>query len=186
MKELRILLITLCIINIATVNMIALASTDTRLDSESHESDDDQHEEQNEKKKEIIKKQKEQLSKFAKIAKLKKKTLPITPVKPTKPTITKPVTPVISSITKSSTVNYRTPAGNVPVLFTVTTKNGVIISALSVTKAQDSTSISYQNSFASKISQSVVGKKIAGLNLSAIGGASLTTVAFEQFVKQSF
>jgi hypothetical protein len=44
----------------------------------------------------------------------------------------------------------------------------------------------YQESFASKLSSAVVGRKVAGLDLSAIGGASLTTAAFEQFVANNF
>lgn len=151
MKELRIFLITICIINIAAVNMIASAATNIPVSA---------------------KKQTISVKKPTKIVKNKKKTPPIAPV--------------ITAVTKSSTVSYMTPAGNVPVLFTVTVKSGVITAVSSVTKAQDSTSIGYQNSFASKISQAVVGKKITGLNLSAIGGASLTTAAFGQFVNQSF
>ncbi len=85
------------------------------------------------------------------------------------------------SNSQSSTVSYNTPEGMVSVGFLVTIQNGVITSATSTKKA-GGTSGYYQESFASGLTQSVVGKKVAGLHLSAIGGASLTTGAFERFI----
>ena len=38
--------------------------------------------------------------------------------------------------------------------------------------------------FAKNISKSVVGKKIKDLDIDTVGGASLTTAAFEQFVRK--
>ena len=95
------------------------------------------------------------------------------------------ITPVSTSVTHTSSVNYNTPEWSVPVVFSVTVKNGVIIAASSTTKA-GGTSRYYQDSFAGKISSIAVGKKIAQLNLNAIGGASLTTSAFERFVSSNF
>jgi hypothetical protein len=113
---------------------------------------------------------------------------PATPVTPTKPAtpVTPTPAPVVAAVTKTATITYRTPDGSDPVTFTATVKGGVITAASSVTKARNGTSIWYQDTFATKLSQSVVGKKVAGLNLSAIGGASLTTTAFEQFISTSF
>jgi hypothetical protein len=65
-------------------------------------------------------------------------------------------------------------------------KDGVITAASSTIKATNNTSAAYQQSFASSVSSAVVGKKISSLNLNAIGGASLTTGAFEKFVMNNF
>lgn len=178
------------------------------------ESDDDSYSEhQNEKKKETLKKNKERLEKLRQKRKsnhhqtqtgstlsgtltqtgatkppVATPVKPVTPVTPTKPVtpVTPTPAPVVAAVTKTTTITYRTPAGSDPVTFTATVKGGVITAASSVTKAQNGTSIWYQDAFATKLSQSVVGKKVAGLNLSAIGGASLTTTAFEQFIATSF
>ncbi len=110
-------------------------------------------------------------------------------LKPTKILVPKPTpkpksstgTTQSPSSSQNSTVSYNTPEGMVSVGFSVTIKNGVITSASSTKKA-GGTSWYYQDSFASGLTQSVVGKKAAGLYLSAIGGASLTTGAFERFI----
>lgn len=115
--------------------------------------------------------------------------LPVTPVKPpVTPAPTTPTTPAAPvAVTRSATVTYRTPAtSSDPVGFSVTVKNGVITAASATVKSQDKTSIGYQKSFANSISAQAVGKKAAGLNLSAVGGASLTTTAFEKFVAANF
>jgi hypothetical protein len=106
------------------------------------------------------------------------------PVVVKKPTI--PVaTPAPASVTHSNTVSYRTPDGSASVSFSVTAKAGVITAASSTTRA-GGTSGYYQDAFAQRLAGAVIGKKIAGLNLSAIGGASLTTASFEQFVANNF
>lgn len=86
-------------------------------------------------------------------------------------------------VTKSRTVSYGTPDGSVNIGFSVTITNGIITAASSTTMV-GGTSGAYQNIFAAGLSQAVVGKKAAGLNIAAIGGASLTTTAFENFVAQ--
>ncbi len=45
-------------------------------------------------------------------------------------------------------------------------------------------STKWQNAFAKEIENRVVGKEIGSLSLDAVAGASLTTAAFEQYVKQ--
>ena len=57
----------------------------------------------------------------------------------------------------------------------------VIMATSSITQARG-TSRYYQNSFAQSVSKAVVGKKTSTLSLSAIGGASLTTHAFTQYI----
>jgi hypothetical protein len=44
--------------------------------------------------------------------------------------------------------------------------------------AQGGESASYQDSFSSSLNSKVINKKIDSINLSAVGGASLTTDAF--------
>ncbi len=214
MSELRIFIAAVFLIYIATFSHAAWATGDddsreSRWEyrsSESHERDEDEDEnemhESRTSQKNVSEKNHEKLKnlrkKVTQIVRLK------APVKsqtgrvlaPIKKIVTKPVvsqkttqvTPIIQSaaVTKSSTITYRTPEWSDPVLFTVTVKNGIITSASSVTRARDGTSIWYQDSFAKSVTSAVVWKKIANLNLSAIGGASLTTRAFTQFVQSSF
>lgn len=106
-------------------------------------------------------------------------TTPTKPVTPTTPA------PVVSAVTHSVTVNYNTPEWSVAVGFSVTAK-GWVITAVSTTKKAGGTSGYYQDAFAQKVSSVAVGKKTAGLNLAAVGGASLTTTAFERFVAANF
>ncbi len=108
------------------------------------------------------------------------------PNKPKKPTLRVP-NPTINrdtqswSITKSISVSYQTPDGSASIGFSVTMKDGIIIAASSTTQARG-TSAYYQDSFAQSVAKSVVGKKASTLSLSAIGGASLTTNAFTQYI----
>jgi hypothetical protein len=88
-------------------------------------------------------------------------------------------------VTHSSTVSYRTPDGSASVTFSATVKGGVITAASSTTRASG-TSGYYQDVFARGISTAAIGKKAAGLNLAAVGGASLTTNSFEQFIAANF
>ena len=107
--------------------------------------------------------------------------------KPRKPTVKPTPKPAKNgdaqskSVTKSTTVSYQTPDGSVSVGFSVTLKDGVIMAASSITQARE-TSGYYQDSFAQSLSKVVVGQKVSTLSLSAIGGASLTTHAFTQYI----
>ena len=132
------------------------------------------------------------------------KTTPATPAPPVVPT--EPATPtpadsgaVISTgsfqigatpppqsmapITKTETVTYTTPAGVDPVEFSVTTTDGVINAVVVTPKSTHEISKKLQTAFAGEIGAKVVGKKISELSLSAVGGASLTTAAFNKFVQ---
>ena len=107
--------------------------------------------------------------------------------KPRKPTVKPAPKPAKNgdaqskSVTKNTTVSYQTPDGSASVGFSVTLKDGVIMAASSITQARG-TSEYYQNSFAQSLSKVVVGQKVSTLSLSAIGGASLTTHAFTQYI----
>ena len=97
----------------------------------------------------------------------------------------KPVKKIV--IQKASrTVTYISPAGNERINFVVQVKDGIISSVSSVPRATNKISKSLQKSFSKNISKVVVGKKVKNLDIDVVGGASLTTVAFEKFIQKSF
>lgn len=111
-----------------------------------------------------------------------------TPVAMDKPAVvtgvvaTPPSAPVV--LTRKETLSYVVPAPdlNTTVEFDVTVKDGIITSAASRTLATADASKFNQDNFAKDLSAKVVGKKAKDLKVDAIGGASLTTTAFETFV----
>lgn len=110
---------------------------------------------------------------------------PPPPVTGTTETIT-PVetsaTPVI--LTRTETVTYTSPANpQDPVEFSVTVTDGVITSASATPKSDNEISQKLQTAFAAEVATKVVGMKAADFDVDAIGGASLTTGAFEMFVR---
>lgn len=87
--------------------------------------------------------------------------------------------------TTSKTVFYNNPAGGDEVGFEVTTdQNGVITAVKTDIKAVHDISVRMQTNFAGEVESAVVGKKIAELKIDRIGGASLTTGAFKQFLSE--
>lgn len=96
---------------------------------------------------------------------------------------TETVAPVILSRTEVVSYNSPSPDGMVEVEFSVTVSDGVITAAAAVPKAGKQASDYNQANFAKELSASVVGKKAADLDVDAIGGASLTTAAFEIFAR---
>lgn len=100
---------------------------------------------------------------------------------PTNPvSVTSPSAPVV--LNRKQTVSYRTPGDDVSVEFDVTITDGIITAASSKTLATEDASKYNQDEFAKFVSVKVVGKKAKDLNVDAIGGASLTTTAFLDFV----
>lgn len=91
-----------------------------------------------------------------------------------------PVAPVV--VTRKQTVSYGTPAADASVEFDVTITDGIVTAATSRTLATEDASKYNQDLFAKELSSKVVGKKAKDLNVDAIGGASLTTAAFLDFV----
>ncbi len=90
--------------------------------------------------------------------------------------------PSSTPITKTETMTYNNPAGTDQIEFSLTTDNGVITAVTMSPKAENGISKTYQASFAKAITSEVIGKKIVDLHLSAVGGSSLTTGAFNQFI----
>lgn len=95
--------------------------------------------------------------------------------------------PVQKAITRKyvQTVSYMSPAGKEFITFSITTKNGLIASALATPKSKNEISLSLQKAFSKKLSKSVVWKKVKNFTIDAIGWASLTTDAFEKFMKKA-
>jgi len=93
-----------------------------------------------------------------------------------------PVAPIV--LTRKETLSYTVPAPdlNTTVEFDVTVTDGIITTATSRTLATADASKFNQDNFAKDVSAKVVGKKAKDLKIDAIGGASLTTLAFETFV----
>jgi hypothetical protein len=112
-------------------------------------------------------------------------TTPTTPMQPTTPPSTPPTppsTPVYTYKDGQYTVSlrYSNGHGKYNTITTVLTVSKDIVSAASVSQVTgDPESQSYFDSFQSKFSPYVVSKALLGLSPSRIGGASLTTAAFD-------
>lgn len=82
-------------------------------------------------------------------------------------------------------VKYNNPAGGDLVGFELTVDETGTITAAETEILADpghATSVTMQTNFAQALSGEVVGKKLADLEIDRIGGASLTTGAFEKFL----
>lgn len=104
-----------------------------------------------------------------------------------KPEILTPVpSPIPSKIisnkkTYSTSVSYEVPNGTQSMSVTLILENGIIISA-NTTHSMTGKSASYQKNFQSSYQNQVIGKNINNINLSRVGGASITTNAFNQAI----
>jgi hypothetical protein len=81
-----------------------------------------------------------------------------------------------------SVVSYSNPGGSDDVGFKLTVENGLVKSVEVDVLAKNSTSINRQNSFRAGLGAVVVGKPLAGLKVDRVGGSSLTTKAFNDWV----
>lgn len=90
--------------------------------------------------------------------------------------------PISSAKTVSTTVRFNVPEGHSDSLtVTATVKDGIITSINYNQRSSNRDSEEYYQSFENSFSSaSVVGKKIGSVQLSRVGGASLTTEAFNQ------
>ncbi len=79
----------------------------------------------------------------------------------------------------SASMSYRVPHGETNnITVHVTVKDGSVVSVSTDNTYQDGESGMYIDSFKSGISGAVVGKSLSGLSVSYVGGASLTSFAF--------
>ncbi len=93
-------------------------------------------------------------------------------------------TPITASgVTHTKIMEYKSPAGLDQVEFTITVQSGVITSASSKTLATNDGSKFNQDKFAADVATKVVGKSVKDFPVDVIGGASLTTGSFNEFVK---
>lgn len=110
-------------------------------------------------------------------------TITNTVVAPAKSAPTSTASTSSAQSTKTGQVNYKTPAGSDMMRVNITTsKDGTITGASVTPLATNAVSLKFQQSFASKVSGSVIGKSIKGLKVDTISGASLTTAAFNDFL----
>ncbi|MDD2745779.1 MAG: hypothetical protein PHU93_04540 [Candidatus Gracilibacteria bacterium] len=82
----------------------------------------------------------------------------------------------------SQVVNYKSPAGDESIKVTIETSNGIISSVTATPMATHEVSKKLQTSFSTSIGVAV-GKPIASFKLDTVGGASLTTKAFNEYVQ---
>ena len=75
--------------------------------------------------------------------------------------------------------DYFVPSGSNSISATVTIKNGKIAAVNTSDNYSDYTSSYYVDSFKSSVSGEIVGQSLDGLSPSRVGGASLTTYAFD-------
>ncbi len=103
------------------------------------------------------------------------------PVTVTTPPVT--ATPAPQTFTRKQVVSYGSPGGNEEVEFEVTVTDGIISAAKAASLATNDGGKYNQGNFIKGLTAAVVGKKAKDLNVDAIGGASLTTAAFETFAR---
>lgn len=106
----------------------------------------------------------------------------VTPPVETKPVVPAPTAPVTKSLS-SETIAYRTPAGNdnqVAITFTLT-DNKITDVAVNHNKGAGVHN-NYQKRFDSEYRSLVIGKTLDTVSLARVGGASLTSQAFNQAV----
>lgn len=113
-------------------------------------------------------------------------TTPATSTPTPTPAPTTPATPTYSfkdgSFTSSK--SYAVPGSKTNTLTaTITISNDSVIS-ISTSSVNDPRSQEYNDDFKAEIAGSVVSKKIDGLSVGAVGGASLTSEAFNQILNQ--
>ena len=108
---------------------------------------------------------------------------PLSPDVPVTPADPAPTSSTVAPVARTETVSYQNPAGNDEVEFSVTVTDGVITAASATPKAVHDISKKRQEAFALEVSAKVVGMKAKDLDVDAIGGSSLTTGAFEMFVR---
>lgn len=83
----------------------------------------------------------------------------------------------------STTENYDAPDGNQSIKVKTSLKDDIIADASIEPQATEKASKTIQENFAEKFKQYVVGKNIYELTLDKVAGASLTTNAFNQALK---
>lgn len=125
------------------------------------------------------------------IADIQPSIVPTATTPPTKatniPTVELTPTPSTLTGTYSKSVEYRAPRGVVEVLDVELEliDDEIVAYDFDFSKGhQDSDSLHHQQDFENTVEELIVGKDINDINLSRVGGASLTTEAFNQAIEQ--
>lgn len=84
----------------------------------------------------------------------------------------------------SASSSYYVPNGNESIRVTLTLKDGAIADASIQNSEGDQQSASYQEQFASVYRSYVVGRKISGLRIGIVAGASDTSLGFQDALSQ--
>jgi uncharacterized protein with FMN-binding domain len=84
----------------------------------------------------------------------------------------------------TATGHYQSPAGDSVIAVTVTLKRGTITAVKVIPKTANPTAQQYESQFASGVGAVAVGRKIAGLQVGAVSGSSLTSQGFEKALAQ--
>jgi hypothetical protein len=110
------------------------------------------------------------------------KPTPIAPITPTAPTTPTAPATAYADGTKTTNVTYRAPENSNHTMAVTITLKGDVVTASSITYGGDKVgeSTKYQNRFMSAYESQVIGKKLDSIQLSRVGGASLTTGAFNK------
>ncbi len=88
--------------------------------------------------------------------------------------------PVYTDGTYTASTDYMVPHGeNNTIAATITIKDGTVKSVSTQDNYTEYESQFYIDSFKSNISSAIVGESLDGINLTRVGGASLTTNAFD-------
>lgn len=122
------------------------------------------------------------------------KNPPVTQAKPTTPAPTPTPTatpvptpaPVVTAPTPktlTSKIDYRTPSGAGTSITVTMTLEGSTVTAVDSTYTGNDTDKSYQNRFDGAYKSQVIGKKLGDVSLARVGGASLTSKAFNEATK---
>lgn len=86
--------------------------------------------------------------------------------------------------TYTATSSYRVPHGSESIQVSLTLKDGVVASSSVQNSESNFDSVQFQEEFAAAYKSYVVGKKISGLQLGVVSGASDTTQGFNEALSQ--
>ncbi|MCA9346461.1 hypothetical protein KC960_03140 [Candidatus Saccharibacteria bacterium] len=96
---------------------------------------------------------------------------------------TQSVTTTYKDGTYTKTIDYRVPNGTNSLTVTMVVTNGAVDSVKTTSNYTDYESKYYISGFENSINTAVKGKKLSSLSIGRIGGASLTSNAFNNAVK---
>lgn len=103
---------------------------------------------------------------------------------PTPTPIATPEAPAATKKTLTAKTDYRTPSREAVSISVTLELTGDTVTAVNSTYTGGATDSNYQNRFDGAYKTHVIGKKLSEISLSRVGGASLTSAAFNKAVGQ--